>query len=132
MPAFSLLVIDKQMSRDDPDVFATIHIDIISLVGLATIVLDETVFPHHLTLVTIEGHDHTVAGDDEHLVATIAKRRQPELLGNLIITITVFDQGQLLCLRIITIHTLIVSLHPETFLRIDEETVDTTLDTHLR
>ena len=52
-------------------------------------------------------------------------------MGNLIITITVFDQGQLLCLRIIAIHAVIVSLYPITLLRVNKEAIDTALDAPL-
>ena len=55
----------------------------------------------------------------------------PELLGYLILSIAVFDQSEVLLSGVIAIETLVVGLHPDTFLRINIETIDTALDTPL-
>ena len=127
-----LLVEDEQMGGNHPDIAVFVHIYVISLIGIATIVFHVAVLPHHLSLLAVEGHHLTVAGNDKHLLTIIAKRGQPELLRDFVLAIAIFDQRQILGLGIQAIHTLIVGLHPKTFLGVDVKTVDTALDTHLR
>ena len=73
VPAFLLLVVDKQTGGNHPDIAMFVHIDIIGLIGLATIVLGELVPPQHPTFIAIEGHDRAIAGNDEHLLTIITK-----------------------------------------------------------
>ena len=129
MPAFFFLVVHKDTgSSHHPEIFFLIGVDIIGLTGFAAVLLHIVVLLDHLPAFAVENHQFTIAGCDEHLTIPFAKEGHPELLGHLVLAIAIFNERQLLGLRVNTIDTVIVGLHPEILLGIDIKSVNTTLD----
>ena len=101
-----------------------------SLLGTAML-MDIVVAPGHPALLAVNSHQLTVAGNHNQQVLILRKRRDPELLRELTLTISILGQGFLLRLRIIVVKTLVIGLHIQVLLRVDIDTVDTTFDTNL-
>ena len=108
-----------------------IDIDVISLARLSAIVAHVVILPKHLTLIAINAHQISITGSDQQLTTPLCETLNPELLGELILTIAVFNQRQFLAPGMIAVQTFVVGLYPYSLLRIDVETVDTTLDAPL-
>ena len=108
-----------------------VDIAIVSLIGLSTIVLHKVVLPQHLTVFAIDSHQVAIAGGDEQLVIPLGKVGEVVLLGNKVILVAVLYQLVSLLMGIVAVESLIVGLNPETLMRVDIETVDTTLDAPL-
>ena len=117
--------------RQHPVVIEVVkHHRIGSLLGTA-MRMDMVVAPGHLALLAVNSHQFTVAGHQDQQVLILRKRRGPELLGELTLTVAILGQGFLLGLRIIIVKAFVIRLHIQVLLRVDIETVDTAFDTDL-
>ena len=128
---FFLAINEAHGGRQDPDVSMIIDIQIILALFLSSILTHIRVFPDHLSARTINCHQVTVTGRHDEQVVIFCKRREPELVGELLSAITVFDECTFLCLGVIAIESVGISLHPQVLLRIDIDTVDTARDAQL-
>ena len=94
--------------------------------------LHEVIFPQHLSLIAIDGHDITVARCYQQLIVPLGKVREIILLVYLVGIVAVLDKLMSLLAGVIAIEALVVGLNPEAFLRVDIEPVDTALDAPFR
>ena len=132
VPNLVLLVEYKDIARGEhPVVAVLVDIAIVALIGLAAIVLHEVVLPQHLTVLAIDSHQIAITGGNEQLVVPLGKVGEVVILRYQIVFVAVLNQLVCLLTGIVAVKALIVGLNPETLMRVDIETVDTTLDAPL-
>ena len=132
MPLLLLLLVNiGRTIGEHPVVAEIVHNNPIIRTGGSTMLANEGIFPHHLSPRTVDSHQITIARCHDKLAVILSKRREPELLGKLLLTIAILRQCLLLRLGIITIETVRVSLYPNVFLRIDINTVYTSRNSQL-
>ena len=80
---------------------------------------------------TVEHHQVTITRCYHELFAPLSVRGQPELLGEFLLGIAVFDECVFLILGVIAIHAFVIGLHPHVLTGVNIESVDTALDAPL-
>ena len=132
VPNLVLLVEYKDIARGEhPVVAVLVDIAIVALIGLAAIVLHEVVLPQHLTVLAIDSHQVAIAGCNEQLVVPLSKVGEVVILRYQIVFVAILNQLVCLLTGIVAVKALIVGLDPEALMRVDIESVDTTLDAPL-
>ena len=130
MPLLGLLVIDEGFQvREYPVVAVWIHDDVIGLTGLTPVLDHISVLPSHLTRLWIHTDEFTVAGGHQQHTVPVGHRREVEFLGQQTFLVAVLGQCVFLSAIDIAVEPLVVGLHPEIFLGVDVEAVDTADDT---
>ena len=133
IPLLCLLIIHKRHQiRHHPVVALLIHHDGIGLAGLSSVLDHVSVLPSHLTRLRVHAVKFTVARSHQQGTVPVCHRRDIQLLGQQSVLVAVFCQGVFLSPRNITIESLVVGLHPDIFLGVDIEAVDTTFHTVFR
>ena len=132
IPFLLFLTIDIARDRcQHPEVAAIVNIQIIGAFLLSAVLAHVGIFPHHLSLRAVNSHQVAVTGRHDEQVVIFCKRREPELVGELIRSVAVLDECTLLRLGVIAVETVGIGLHPQVLLRIDIDAVDTARDAQL-
>ena len=129
IPLLILLVVHIHLTaRDHPVVAVFIHIAVVGLTGGTAMLAHEIILEQDLALIAIDDHDITIGRGHEQFIVPLGKAREVVLLGNLVLLVAILDELVGFLAGVIAIQTLVVGLDPETFLRVDIQAVDITLD----
>ena len=128
IPLVGLLIMHKhQIQHATPPVAVSVDIESVLLTVDTSCFIHPTVYPVHLTLVTIHTNQFTIVGNHQQFISILRNSRDTKARIQLLVGITQFDGGNLLVIGMVDIHGLLKVLHPDVSLRVDVQPLHITI-----
>ena len=132
IPAVLLLDVDEGVVEGDaPEVALGVDGQPVVLVRGTAKVPHPLVHPQDLALLTVEAHQLTIVGGDDHVVLILRTGGEAEGGIQLPLAIAFLEVVQLLRAGVIVVETVGTDLHPEVLLAVDIDALHRPIDAHL-